>query len=282
MNQYVANILADSVSIKGIRIITFEVTAPRIILAEINTYCMWARNWQSSRAIPTKILLRRVWSDPFTPSGFAKNQRGMQAGVVLSPFHATLARAAWRSGARGAVLTSWLLNKLGVHKQWANRPLEPYTWCTGIITATEWANMLHQRCSPLAQPEFNTLAEMIRRAIHESIPKVVGYKQAHLPMIYEQDRAQFDTTDLMKIAVGRCARVSYLNHHGLRDPKADIKKADDLLRDGHWSPFEHVALPMMDEKRFYAKFRGWKSFRAHQKDENILEYDGISAFYRQN
>lgn len=48
-----------------------------------------------------------------------------------------------------------------------------------------------------------------------------------------------------KTCAGRVARVSYLNHHGERDPFEDRKLCvERLVPAGHWSPLEHVAMSM--------------------------------------
>jgi hypothetical protein len=53
-------ILADSVAWHGgERLTTFEVTFPRIVLAEFNTHRMLSRNSASSRAIPVEKMLTR-------------------------------------------------------------------------------------------------------------------------------------------------------------------------------------------------------------------------------
>ena len=53
-------ILADSLNLSGNRLTTFELTFPRVILAEFNTHRMISRNAASSRAIPTEKLIQRV------------------------------------------------------------------------------------------------------------------------------------------------------------------------------------------------------------------------------
>ena len=58
----------------------------------------------------------------------------------------------------------------------------------------------------------------------------------------EETRAWIEQIQLN--SVGRCARVSYLTHDGVRAPAADIELALKLQSAGHMSPFEHVARPM--------------------------------------
>lgn len=84
---YSAKILKDSLALhqwpnrteEGARLTTFEVTFPRIVLAEFNTHRVFSRNSASSRAIPVKTMLKRVKEDPFVPVYWGKNQKGMQA-----------------------------------------------------------------------------------------------------------------------------------------------------------------------------------------------------------
>ena len=51
-----------------------------------------------------------------------------------------------------------------MHKQVANRLLEPFMWHTVIVTATEWDNFWNLRCHPDAQPEIRLVAEAMRAA----------------------------------------------------------------------------------------------------------------------
>lgn len=58
--SYAAKILADSISLAGVRLTTMEVTFPRIVLAEFNTHRMLSRNSASSRTIPVEKMIWRV------------------------------------------------------------------------------------------------------------------------------------------------------------------------------------------------------------------------------
>jgi len=64
----------------------------------------------------------------------------------------------------------------------------------------------------------------------------------------------------IKLSVARCARVSYLNHDGLRDHQKDIELYNQLLSSKHMSPFEHVATPYPTND-FIGNFKGWLQHR---------------------
>jgi hypothetical protein len=62
------------------------------------------------------------------------------------------------------------------------------------------------------------------------------------------------------ISAGRCARVSYLTHEGVRDVEADIALAERLLASGHMSPFEHQAIAAPYDMHS-GNFIGWIQHR---------------------
>lgn len=246
---YSARILADSLSPDGIRLITYEVTFPRIVLAEFNTHRVFSRNSASSRAIPVATMLKRIQDDPFIPIYWGKNQKGMQAAEELPADAQARALAQWLQARDHAVETVKRLQlpDIDLHKQIANRLLEPWLWQTVLVTATEWDNWDGLRDNSQAQPEIQRIAGMMKTVRSESIPLQLSYGEWHLPLVSDRDQleaAGYSLADIVKICVGRCCRVSYLTHDGKRDPLADIELFDRLLKSGHMSPFEHAARPM--------------------------------------
>jgi len=295
---YEAKVLADSISAEGDRISTLEVTFPRFVLAEFNTHRVFSRNSASSRAIPIVKQLRRVLDDPYVPIEFGSNQPGMQAGPPLEGEARVKAEEEWLAARDDAVRhvvglivgpgapadaasLEALLDEiqertkardipdewLNVHKQVANRILEPFMWHTVIVTATEWSNFFHLRCHRDAQPEIRRAAVAMRDAQEQSRPDELRPDEWHLPLIRHEDREEGPTIEeLIKVSAGRCARVSYLTHAGERDLQADIDLAQRLLESGHMSPLEHPARPMSAEERgeygeFCGNFRGWIPYR---------------------
>jgi thymidylate synthase ThyX len=158
------------------------------------------------------------------------------------------------------------LHELGVHKQLANRLLEPFMWVTVIVSATEWANFFTLRCHEDAQPEFQKVALMVAEALAVSTPRPVGVGEWHLPYIQADERAELSLAVQQQCSVARCARVSYLTHEGKRDIEKDKELYDRLLNGsglGHWSPFEHVATPKAtaDPDPREGNYRGWLQYR---------------------
>ena len=294
--DFEAKILADSISPHGDRLTTLEATFPRFILAEFNTHRVFSRNSASSRAIPVAKQLRRVLESPYIPLEFGSNQPGMQAGPPLAGTAKATAEAEWLAArddavrhvlalmtsprfvaehddledcleaAREAMQDSPHPFWLNVHKQVANRLLEPFMWHTVIVTSTCWDNFWNLRCHEDAQPEIREIAISMRSALDRSEPDELGEGEWHLPLTGAADRLEAKSEEeLIKVSVGRCARVSYLTHDGKRDLAADVRLYDRLLSSGHMSPMEHIARPMaeteLEEAEWCGNFRGWCSHR---------------------
>jgi len=257
---YAARVLADSISPERVRLTTLEVTFPRIVLAEFNTHRVFSRNSASSRAIPVSKQLKRIQSDPFMPIYWGANQSGMQAQAELADDARASAHAIWLEARDSALRHVEQLLELGLHKQLTNRLLEPFMWHTVIVTATEWTNFFALRANPDAQPEIRKTAELMRRALVDSEPVPRNYGDWHTPLI--QPDENFDLETSIKISAGRCARVSYLTHDGVRDPAKDIELYDRLINSGHMSPTEHVARPLESDEIHKGNFRGWHQHRA--------------------
>lgn len=270
-----AKILKDSISSRGVRITTLEVTFPRIVLSEFNTHRMFSRNSASSRAIPVEKMLAKAIDDPYIPTHWGKNQKGMSAFELLPEADQQRSVDEWVKARDNAIQSVKNLKDIGVHKQITNRLLEPFMWHTVIVTATDWSNYFSLRIAKDAHPDICTISEMMKDVMSSSVPELLSAKQWHLPLIRKEEFSEFDLNTLVKISTGRCARVSYLTHDGVRDPAADIKLHDDLLKAGHMSPFEHQARPMGIIDRCKSVFsggysgnlRGWVQYRKTIKGE---------------
>lgn len=251
MTSTYAKVIADSISLAGIRLTTLELYYPLMIHAQLMTHRMFSRNAQSNRAMPVAKMLEQVVNDPAIPSQWGKNQAGMSASEELED-----ASEDWRLAARIAAKISSDFAEEGYHKQVANRLTMPFQYIKVIVTATEWDNFFKLRLHD-ADPTMMELARKMKEAMDNSTPKLLHPGEWHLPYVQFDviSRDYFDDTLVQtfhpleiarKCSAARCARVSYNNHNGTdTDIQKDIALADRLLNDGHMSPFEHQATPML-------------------------------------
>lgn len=241
-------IIADSVhEITGSRITSFQVRFPRFILPQLNTNRALSKSAASSRAIPTKELMKRVEDDPVVPI-LTKNRKGMSGELVDSPEKKQYWSMIWREAALDALDNADCLMDVGgfnPHKQAINRLLEPFLWVDVVITATEWDNFFGLRTADDAQPEFTLLAKRMWVAMQESKPQVLEVGDWHTPYVVDEERKMEWRLDF---SAARCARVSYCKHGTDKiDHNHDLELAAMLKEEGHMSPFEHQAQAVMSD-----------------------------------
>lgn len=280
--QITAKVIADSISsTTGVRLITFELESARMIHAEFMTHRVFSRNAASTRAIPVKTMIAKVWDEPFMPVWWGKNQPGMQAKEELSGFRLWLAKKAWVTCSKLACISSYILSKIGLHKQIAGRVIEPFSMIKVVMSSTELDNWYALRDHPDAQPEIWELAKAMKEAQDQSTPKKLFPGQWHLPYVrtvetgdsattvkqyyYDEDGNEITLAQAIRISTSCCAQVSYRKN----DPSPE--KADSIYdrlinsNPPHMSPAEHQATPdfSRDSNKFIRNFRGWVQQRAH-------------------
>lgn len=271
MTGITARVVEDSVSMDGIRLTTLALRYPRFIHAEFMTHRVFSRNASSSRAIPVNKMLAQVWSDPAAPIHWGANQAGMQAMTELTGWRRTAAKLVWNLSGKVMCGFVWGGMKLGMHKQTANRLLEPWQFIHVIVTATEWDNFFLLRDHKDAQPEIRALALVMKEAMRMSMPKRLRIGEWHLPYVNATERETYQPALLAKLSAARCARVSYLTHDG-KPPELgkDLELYDRLVGANpiHASPVEHQASPAFYHDAWSGNLRGWQQYRKIVEAEN--------------
>lgn len=268
---YSVRIRADSQNLTWRRLTTMEITYPRFVHSEFMTHRVFSRNAASSRAIPTSKMLERVETNPVMPVWWGRNQAGMQADEELNAAARADAIEVWLAARDSALEHARALLEIGAHKQIVNRILEPWMWITVLVSSTDWANFFGLRCHPAAQPELRRIADMMFEAYHTGgPPRRLEDGEWHLPFL--EDREQIPESKWSAVSTGRCARISYLNHDGIRDYEEDIRLHDKLKSQepGHWSPFEHIAMADSLTRRS-RNFRGFIQYRACLDTNSVQE-----------
>ena len=281
-----AEIIADSLNPQGIRITSWVLNYNLSIHAELLTHRVFSKNSASSRAIPTAKLIQQVIDNPALFVHWGKNIPGMQANEELNDNDKEIAKGIWLESRDLAVDQARKLLALNVHKQIVNRVLSPFIVNKIIMTGTEYENFFKLRAHPDAQPEFQNLAYKMKALYETNKPVQLKAGEWHAPFGDKLDDNQIcsliNTDNLTlgefleakeeikrKIAIARCARVSYLNYEGKDDYAADVKLCDRLFGSvpRHLSPTEHVA-QALDSTEFVGNFKGFKQYRKFFADES--------------
>ena len=254
-----AKVVCDSINEQGIRLTTFEIEYPRIVMSEFNTHRSVSKNSSSSRAIPVSKMLEHTQTVNLKPVYFGSKKAGMQAGKELVGGDLINAKLFWESALFDAVTWATELDELGVAKEVTNRLVEPFQLVKAVCTATDWDNFFNLRLHPDSDPNICMLAYKMYQAMQESKPIELKVDEWHLPfvnvgwngkgeMCYADDDFNFiELEQAIKLSAASCASVSYRTE-GMTLEKAD-KIFDMLIKAEviHASPFEHLATPISKE-----------------------------------
>jgi hypothetical protein len=242
-----AEIVLDSV-INGERFTTMRYEIWRPLHSEMLSYRSGvARNASSSRAVPFHINLKRVSEDPFVPSYFGAEHKGMMPSEYLVGDELLSAQEVWRMGAKVACAAAESLSSFGVSKSICNRMLEPYNTINVLMTGNVkfWAWMFKQRCSKArggqgdAEPNLSELCDLMKGLYDASEPVE---SDVHMPY-FTRDLRGFALERQMMICSARCARLSYCQHGNPKmDAEVDVELAKRLIESGHLSPLEHMIM----------------------------------------
>lgn len=248
-------VLAHSKSHENVMAVSFYLMYPRFIHAEMMTHKDFSRSAASSRAIPVMKMLAQVWNNPAMPVHWGSNIPGMQAKAELKGWERRVAINAWLLAGRVACVFAWLLTKLNLHKQVANRILEPWQLMHVTLTTAKLANFFNLRIHPDAQPEICLLATLMRDKLSKVPAKLLRQGEWHLPWL---DFTDFEPAKeaaakyrmpvkevLVRISAARCARSSYATFDGVRNVDKDLALYDKLIvtKPVHASPAEHQVSP---------------------------------------
>ena len=281
-----AEIIADSLNPVGKRLTTYILRMPRIVLAELNTHRAFSRNSASSRAIPFAKMLELVKTDPFIPMKFQKDHKGMQGVEYFEGDEHNQCVNDWLK-ARDAAVEAATSFTLPVTKQLRNRLLEPFMWHKVILSGTDFENFFALRAHKDAEIHIADLAEKMLEEYNKSEPKQLKAGEYHIPFGDKMDMDRVVALqnknegligfyepkwDMIKIAVARCARISYNNFEGSDDYSKDVQTCDKLFGSvpRHLSPAEHVAQALDSDERI-GNFAGFKQYRYMFEDQNLKD-----------
>lgn len=281
-------LIKDSIA-NGIRICTFVLVYPRLIHSELMTHRVFSRNAASSRAIPTKAIIQNLRDDPAEIVWWGKNISGMQAKEELKRWQLKLAKFGWATARELAILAARFMGAVGLHKQIANRVLEPFQNIRVVVTSTEWNNFLVLRNHPDAQPEFKVLASWMSSLLNTHKPEILQPGEWHIPYVttvrvagriayLQPEIAQTECVEItleqaLKVSASMAAQESY------RKSDPSLEKAEAIWErlvgqmPVHASPTEHQAQAMQIPTTYYVNEYG---ANANEAVLLVLSKDGVT------
>lgn len=266
-----AKILCDSVAPNGIRLTTFYLKYPRSIHSELCRHRTFSLSVGSSRAVPVNKMIERVEKEPFIPIYWGKNQKGMQATEEFDDITKMVLKNKLLEHRDNCIKFVKELMEIGVHKQIANRYLEPVLFLEHILTGTDFSNFFNLRVHKDAEPHFRELAKLMLIEYEKNTPNFVNEGEWHLPFCDKEMHDGLSIEEKIKVSFARCARVSYFNFDG-GDISKDFELHNRLISVGHLSPAENLATPISGVE-YCGNFRGWKQYRKFLPNENRSTHD---------
>lgn len=231
----------------GSELITFSITLPKFLLAQLNTHRVFSRNTESSRAIPTYRMIARVLEAPVEPPEWFKGAGGMSPSPErLEGYKRILAASLWHSHRLVSVVTAKGLRWCGAPKEWANRPLDTHVFVRVLLTTTREGldNFLNLRQDTAAQDFMQQLAHAMSQAYAASQPTHLDHGEWHTPFPRTNPKAPLKHIEAVQ-QIARAARISYgTDFDAQLSDAAAISLVYDKLAGGeklHASPFEHLA-----------------------------------------
>ena len=277
---------------------------------ELMTHRTLSKNCSSSRAIPIEKMIEYTNNNVAMPVYWGKKKKGMQASEEVDVAEA---ESAWLKAYQSAVESLESLNDIDLHKQVANRVIEPFQMMKVVLSGTDFDNFFNLRLHKDTLPEFVMLVQKMYTAMEESRPNLLRAGEWHLPYVeisqtsdledtyyfyYETDNTGTETDgyqyeirltleEALRMSTASCASVSYRTE-SLTEKAIDnifnmLIKAEVV----HSSPLEHQATPITASRRTMSGFddnnlvddvETWEKGITHMKRTGDLCSGNLTGF----
>ena len=219
---------------------TFRVKLPARLDGEVRTHRQISKNAASFRAIPTDRFIDVVLTDPFIPWAWTSANPGMQ-GPLIEDVDLLEELCKNRLKDRdAAVASSRREQAMGVHKQEANRLVQPFAWLPYLMTVRKQhlPRLARLRTGSMAERHFQSIARVMVDLVDASTPHKHKY---HLPYVNQIERQKASFEDLAFASGARCARISLNRDDQHNELSIEIEKGKALSQNDppHATPFEH-------------------------------------------
>lgn len=271
-------IIADSInSITGLRLTTFLIQIPTCLLAELRTHRLlrWSDtdfsiNANSDRAIPIEKKINMIKENPYIPIVTLKN-KGM-SGIEENIDNNTIQEAniLYKKAMLYNINIVKKLDKLGIHKQYANRLLAPFSYSNVIITGDEIAfkHFFKLRTDKSAEPNIRKIAiemkEMFNKNLYDHNINILNENEWHIAFDNEINKS-IKGIDRLLVSASMCAKISYNTQNNNDTIEKHIERARTCYKNGHYSIFEHQARIMTNkelvEDAYISNVKHWILFR---------------------
>lgn len=255
-NLITAKVIADSINKHNSRLTTMVITYPRIIMKYLLSHRMLSLTTPISED-PLGKQIAKTRLNTFFPSHVENDSSSEVSEEIEERF-----RYEWMLGASVMCGIAETFDKFGIHKQIANRIMEPFQYVTTVVSATDLLNFFKIECNS-EHYEMKALAFKMLAAYVASEPEKTN---EHLPFGDKMEPG-LTTEEKRMISAARCYTLGEI-----RDSKKDLDLANDLIKKGDYNVFEHVAMAHINGT-YVGNFKGWFQLRKTLRGENVVQLD---------
>lgn len=271
-------IIADSINkITGIRLTTFLIEIPTCLLAELRTHRLlrWSDtdfsiNANSDRAIPINKKIELVKEKPYIPIVTLKNKgmSGIEENIDKNIIDE--ANQLYKKAMLYNMNIVKKLEKLGIHKQYSNRLLMPFSYSNVIITGDEltFKHFFKLRTDKSAEPNIRKIAiemqELYNKNLYNHKINILDINEWHIAFDNDIDKS-IQGLDRLLVSASLCAKISYNTQDNTDTIEKHLERAKMCYNNGHYSIFEHQARIMTNTELFEdwckSNVKNWILFR---------------------
>lgn len=272
-------------------LLTYQMSVPRMILAEMEKHRNLSMSVESSRA----VSLDKTTSGStltYVPL-WTLNQKGMRGKRITDSDKIYELDNDWENVKNIVLEKAIALADKGIHKQNVNRLLEPFMFVDMVVTlelsALEAMMVLRHPASTTyeevkpdewddqfpAQPEFQVVAIKMWEAYKNCKLDYVLCDEWHVPYI----NVDVPSQEQLFYSVGRCANISYgVNEYSF---EKFVEIGEKMMRLKHPTPTEHQCKFPNDnevefmEKRYDREYRTFELGKYYSNFQNWIQFRKI-------
>jgi thymidylate synthase ThyX len=252
-------ILAKSTSWTNIIVCTFLVKIPTCLLAELRTHRLmrwsdtdFSLNANSDRAIPIKTKLKMMEKERYEPVVSTAN-RGMMAIENVDIDTERVLKGFYGQAGDRAIKSVKAMSDFNASKQYANRPLMPYTYSECLLSGDQfaWQDFFRQRTTAQTDPSFRKIAKEMQELYLDTEPVFLNIDEWHFP--FDDILSNYEIDKRLIISMSCSARISY-DIDKNEDYQKHFSRTQRCINDEHVSIAEHqFKVPSFEEVQFFNK-----------------------------
>jgi len=194
--------LADSITPNGVRLTTYLIIYPRYLLNFFSSLKSFYVSSLNLDKIPTKQILTDIIQNPFTPQEWKQDSSNMKKRILIEKSKKRqFCIDNWQAAKIAAIKNATVAEEFNsIHRQVANRMIEPYMWDISIITGINFPELFKLTIDPSIDVH---LTELLTKMFieYKYNPRLLKPGEWHIPFKDNIDITEINTLNLIQKAM---------------------------------------------------------------------------------